>query len=144
LAEAYNNVVGNSLENYYSDLNHFLIKKYPKPLLRIKKNLIGNIGYVDPNQKGIYNEDTGVQIGKLEVIIQNGTIKLEHIKAFEKGHGLTEKILEHMKEYAAKNNLSVEAEIVSDLVGLKFDKIFQDWNVSKEGDIVRASLKGSE
>lgn len=160
LAEAYRAIYESTSEDYYDDLSLFLAKHFPHPTLKIGKNLTNpDLGYVDPNQRGIYDQDTGQQVGKLEVTVGDGVITLDNIKAYkqptagqemersydetaeQKSYGLGEKVLKHLKDYATRNNLDVQAEIVNPVLRIKFDKIFSDWNVSDEGDVVRASRK---
>jgi hypothetical protein len=160
LEQAYNRIYESiDAQSYYDDLNSFLAKNYPhpNPTLKIGKNLTNpDLGYVDPNQMGIFDTDTGKQIGKLQVTIGDGVITLDNIKAFksptqgpryeeddevvkQKSYGLGEKVLRHLNEYASNNNLDVQAEIVNPILKKKFDRIFKFWNVSSEGNMVKAT-----
>ena len=163
LEQAYNRVYESTDQGYYDDLSLFLAQHYPNPTLKIGKNLVNpDLGYVDPKQRGIYDQDSGKQIGKLEVTIGDGVITLDNIKAFhtpptvpnrqndgydeefedQRSYGLGEKVLNHLKEYATKNNLDVQAEIVNPALKVKFDRIFKYWHpVSDEDGMVRVSLR---
>ncbi len=158
LAEAYTKIYESTDQDYYEDLSLFLAKHYPSPTLKIGKNLTNpDLPYVDANQRGIYDQDTGKQIGKLQVTVEDGVITLDNIKAFQspspgprhevegdvveqKSYGLAEKVLRHLKEYATKHNLDVQAEIVNPILKRKFDRIFNYWDVvSNEGDMIRVT-----
>jgi len=160
LAEAYKKIYESTEQDYYDDLSLFLARHYPSPTLEIGKNLTNpDLGYVDANQKGIYDQDSGKQIGKLQVTIGDGVITLDNIKAFQspspgpgyedkeygdvveqKSYGLAEKVLRHLKEYATKHNLDVQAEIVNPILKKKFDRIFKFWDiVGNEGDMIRVT-----
>lgn len=165
LEQAYTRIYESTDQSYYDDLNLFLAQHYPKPTLKIGKNLTNpDLGYVDDKQKGIYDQESGKQIGKLEVTIEDGVITLENIKAYkqhpspgtprhqaiendegvieQKSYGLGERVLKHLKEYATKNNMDVQAEIVNPALKIKFDRIFKYWYpISNEGGVVRVSLK---
>ena len=160
LAEAYTRIYeSTNNQNYYDDLNLFLAKNYayPNPTLKVGKNLTNpDLGYVDANQMGIFDTDTGKQIGKLQVTVGDGAITLDNIKAFnsptqgpkheedgevveQKSYGLGKKVLSHLKVYAEKNNLVVQAQIVNPVLKRLFDQIFINWNVSSAGDMVKAT-----
>ena len=165
LEQAYTQVYESTDQGYYDDLSLFLAQHYPNPTLKIGKNLVNpDLGYVDDKQRGIYDQDSGKQIGKLEVTIGDGVITLDNIKAYgqhpapgtpghqaieddegvveQKSYGLGEKVLNHLKEYATKNNLDVQAEIVNPALKVKFDRIFKYWHpVSDEDGMVRVSLR---
>lgn len=126
-------------DDYYTDLNAYLLQLPDKPTLCIGKNLVNpHLGYVDAQQKGIFVKASGKQVGKLQVTVTPGIITLDNIKAYKikdaadeaayvYSYRLSHKVLMHMQQYAAAHHLQVHMEIVNDVMQLKMQQIFHDW-----------------
>ena len=126
-------------DDYYTDLNAYLLQLPDKPTLCIGKNLVNpHLGYVDAQQKGIFVKASGKQVGKLQVTVTPGIITLDHIKAYKikdaadgaayvYSYRLSHKVLMHLQQYAAAHHLQVHMEIVNDVMQLKMQQIFHDW-----------------
>lgn len=126
-------------DDYYTDLNAYLLQLSDKPTLCLGKNLVNpHLGYVDAQQKGIYVKASGKQVGKLQVTVTPGIITLDNIKAYKindaaddaayvYSYRLSHKVLTHMQLYAAAHHMQVHMEIVNDVMQLKMQQIFHDW-----------------
>jgi hypothetical protein len=113
----------NNLENYKKSLSDYL-KQY---------NMVVD-GIPRSNQIAILLN--GEMIGKVERKFSGNILTIELIKAYESGHGLTEKTLIHDKMFDGNNKYSVKIDILNRIVADKFMKIFSDWNIQKVGKTV--------
>lgn len=115
-----------SMEAYYDSLDDYLNQFG----MSVGENLTNpKLPYNNPDQKGIYMQN--FQIGKIETIIQNGLLILEHISSYNKGQGLVRKIWPHDKEFAKTHGLKVQSELVNDITKRIFHEIFNDWKIKQ-------------
>lgn len=112
------------VSDYYNSLNSHLDQFN----MSLGENMWNKTGVIDKNQKGIYF--AGDQIGKIERIIEPGTLYMDHISAKVEGNGLVKKIYPHDKQYADKNDLVVISDLVNDYTYSMFINSFKDWNIT--------------
>lgn len=116
------------VEEYYDSLDNYLNQFG----MSIGENLNNpDLPYNNPAQKGLYMQN--FQVGKIERLIKNGVLILEHIKSYNKGQDLVRKIYPHDKEFAKSKGLQVQSELVNPYTQKSFMDTFSDWNVKKIG-----------
>lgn len=116
------------VEEYYNSLDNYLNEFG----MSIGENLNNpKLPYNNPAQKGLYMQN--IQVGKIERLIKNGILVLEHISSYNKGQDIVRKIYPHDKAFAENKGLQVQSELVNPYTQKSFMDTFSDWSIKKIG-----------